>query len=323
MNRLWKVLCAVVVATASASAVAQEYPTKPIRVVIPFGPGGGTDVAARILLNKMTERLGWNFVVENRPGGNGFIAAMNVAKSPADGYSLFMAHVGEFAINPALFPASIPYELERDFMPVTLVCEAPMVFIANHQSPFNTLQDVISAAKAKPGSVAFASAGNGSLNHLAAEWLAQSAGVQFLHVPYKGGAPAATAVAGGEVPFGVSSIPPLAAHLKSGRVRVLAVTTAKRSAQAPDWATPKELGAGDVDASLWVGLFAPKGTPNAIVDRLDKEVRQTLQLPDVKARFADVGYETVGLPPAEFHARIKADAARFKAVIDKGGIKAD
>lgn len=321
MRRVWTVVCALVIAMTSVNGLAQEYPTKPIRVVIPFGPGGGTDVAARILLNNMTERLGWQFVVENRPGGNGFIAATNVARSPADGYSLFMAHVGEFAINPALFPDA-PYELERDFLPVTLVCESPMVFIANSQSPFKTLQDVISAAKAKPGSVQYASAGNGSLNHLAAEWLAQSAGVQFSHVPYKGGAAVVTAVAGGEVPLGVSSIPPLAAHIQSGRVKVLAVTTAKRSAQAPDWPTPKELGVGEVDAALWVGIFAPKGTPSAIVQRLDKEVRQTLQLPDVKSRFANVGYETVGLPPAEFLARIKVDAARFKTVVETAGIKA-
>lgn len=307
-------------AVLAAPAVAQEYPNKPIRVVVPFAPGGGVDVAARILTAKMTERLGWQFVVENRPGGSGFIAATNVAKSAPDGYSFFMAHVGEFAINPALFK-EMPYDAERDFIPVNLVCDAPMVYFVNHQTPHQSMQDVVAAAKANPGGVAYSSAGNGSLNQLAAEWFAQVAGVKLLHVPFKGGAPAAAAVAAGDVPFGVSSIPGVMPHIKSNRVRVLAVTTAKRTAFQPGWATLKELGIGDVDASLWVGLFAPRGTPATIVDRFDQEVRQTLQVPDVKTRFGDAGFEVVGMPSRDFQARIKLDAARFKAVVDAAGIK--
>jgi tripartite-type tricarboxylate transporter receptor subunit TctC len=301
-------------------AHAQEFPAKPIRIVIPFPPGGGVDVAARLLTAKMTERLNWQFVVENRPGGNGFIAATNVAKSAPDGYSLFMAHVGEFAINPALFP-NIPYELERDFVAVTLVSDAPMVYFVNAQTPYNSLRDVVAAAKAKPGVIAYSSAGNGSLNHLSAEWLAQVAGVKFTHVPYKGGAAAAAAVAAGDVPFGVSSIPGVAPHIKSGRVKVLAVTTGKRSPHQPDWATVGELGIGDVDASFWSGLFAPKGTPQAIVDRIDQGVRQTLQQPDMKSRYADAGFEAVGASSADFLARIRRDAARFKEVVQSAGIK--
>lgn len=299
---------------------AQEYPNKPIRVVVPFAPGGGVDVVARILSTKMTERLGWQFVVENRPGGSGFIAATNVAKSPPDGYSFFMAHVGEFAINPALFK-EMPYDPERDFVPVTLVCDAPMVYFVNHQTPYQSMQDVVAAAKANPGALAYSSAGNGSLNQLSAEWFAQVAGIKLLHVPFKGGSPAAAAVAAGDVPFGVSSIPGVMPHLKSGRVRVLAVTTVKRTAFQPSWSTLKELGIGEVDANLWVGLFAPRGTPSAIVDKVDQEIRQTLQLPEVKTRFADAGFETVGMPSREFQARIKLDAARFKTVVEAAGIK--
>ncbi len=305
-----------------AAAVAQDFPSKPIRMVVPFTPGGGVDVTARILAQKMTERLGWQFVVDNRPGGSGFIAATIVAKSSADGYTLFMAHVGEFAINPALF-TNIPYELERDFMPITLVSDAPMVYIANSQAPFNTLQELVAAAKSKPGTITYSSAGNGTLNHLAAEWLAQAAGIKLVHVPYKGGSPAATAVAAGDVPFGVASIPGVAPHLKSGRIKVLGITTAKRTSFNPGWASPKELGVGDVDAALWVGLFAPKGTPRAIVEKLDYEIRQTLQLPDVRARFADAGFEAVGLGSREFLARIKTDAARFKEVVQAAGIKSE
>lgn len=307
-------------AILASPAVAQDYPNKPIRVVVPFAPGGGVDVAARILTAKMTERLGWQFVVENRPGGSGFIAATNVAKSAPDGYSFFMAHVGEFAINPALFK-EMPYDPEKDFVPVNLVCDAPMVYIVNHQSPYHSMKDVVAAAKANPGALAYSSAGNGSLNQLSAEWFAQVAGIKLLHVPFKGGSPAAAAVASGEVPFGVASIPGALPHIKGNRVRVLAVTTTKRTAFQPSWATLKELGIGDVDANFWVGLFAPKGTPQAIVDKVDQEIRQTLQQADVKTRFADAGFDTAGVPSREFAARIKLDMARFKAVVDNAGIK--
>lgn len=306
----------------AAVAPAQDFPSKPIRVVVPFPPGGGVDVAARLLTAKMSERLNWQFVVDNRPGGSGFIAATNVAKSAPDGYSLFMAHVGEFAINPALFQ-NMPYDLERDFVPVTLVSDAPMVYFVNSQTPYNNLGELIAAAKAKPGAIAYSSAGNGSLNHLAAEWLSQAAGVKMIHVPYKGGAAAAGAVAAGDVPFGVSSIPGVAPHIKSGRVKVLAVTTAKRSPFHPDWATAAELGAGGVDASFWAGLFAPKGTPQAVVDRIDQGVRQTLQDPDMRKRYADAGFEAVGASSQEFLARIKRDAARFKEVVQSAGIKSE
>lgn len=322
MKRISALLLAATLLACALMARAQDFPSKPIRIVVPFPPGGGVDVAARLLTAKMAERLNWQFVVENRPGGNGFIAATNVAKSPADGYSLFMAHVGEFAINPALFP-NIPYELERDFVPVTLVSDAPMVYFVNSQSPYNSLRDVVAAAKAKPGSVAYSSAGNGSLNHLAAEWLAQVAGIKMVHVPYKGGAAAAAAVAAGDVPLGVSSIPGVTPHLKSGRVRVLAVTTGKRSPFQPDWATPAELGIGEVDASFWAGLFAPRGTPPAIVERIDQGVRQTLQEPDMRKRYADAGFEAIGLSSQEFLARIRRDAARFKEVVQSAGIKSE
>ena len=322
MKSILALLLASALLVWGGAAPAQDFPSKPIRIVVPFPPGGGVDVGARLLAAKMTERLGWQFVIDNRPGGNGFIAATNIAKSPPDGYSLFMAHVGEIAINPAIF-ANVPYDLDRDFVPITLVGDGPMVYFANSQAPFNTLRELVAAAKAKPDTIAYSSAGNGSLNHLAAEWLAQAAGIKLVHVPFKGGAAAATAVAAGDVPFGVSSIPGLLPHLKSGRVKVLAVTTGKRASFQPDWPTPAELGVGDIDATLWIGLFAPKGTPPAIIEKLDSEVRQTLQLPDVRSRFNDIGYEAVGAPPQEFMNRIKKDAARYKEIVRAAGIKAE
>lgn len=322
MKTTLTLLLAGTLLACSTPAPAQDFPSRPIRVVVPFPPGGGVDVGARLLAAKMTERLGWQFVVDNRPGGNGFIAATNVAKSPPDGYTLFMAHVGEFSINPALF-ANIPYDLDRDFVPITLVGDGPMVYFVNSQTPFNTLPEFVAAAKAKPGTISYSSAGIGSLNHLAAEWLAQAAGIKLNHVPYKGGAAAGMAVATGEVPFGVASVPGVTPHVQSGRVKVLAVTTAKRASFQPDWPTPAELGIGDVDATLWIGLFAPKGTPSEIIEKLDREVRQTLQQPDVRSRLADLGYEAVGAPPREFLIRVKKDAERYKEIVRTAGIKAE
>jgi tripartite-type tricarboxylate transporter receptor subunit TctC len=312
-------LLSVAALAFAAGAAAQDYPSKPIRVLVPFAPGGAVDTTARILAQKMTERLGWQFVVDNRPGGNGFIATTAVAKAAPDGYTLLMAHTGEFAVNPAVF-ANVPYELDRDFAPITMVTDAPMLYLANGQVSFNTLQVLVAAAKAKPGAISFSSAGNGSINHLAGEWLAVAAGVKMLHVPYKGGAPAATAIAAGDVQLGVVSIPGATPHLKSGRAKVIGITTAKRSTLDPTWATPRDAGL-DVDASIWVGLLAPKGVPQPIVDRLNAEVRKTLADPDVQKRYADQGFETVGMSPAEFHARIRKDAERYKAVVRAAGIK--
>jgi tripartite-type tricarboxylate transporter receptor subunit TctC len=318
MRRLTWLLSAAALAFG-AGAGAQDYPAKPIRVLVPFAPGGAVDTTARILAQKMTERLGWQFVVDNRPGGNGFIATTAVAKAAPDGYTLLMAHTGEFAVNPAVF-ASVPYELDRDFVPITMVTDAPMLYLANSRVSFNTFQELVAAAKAKPGAISFSSAGNGSINHLAGEWLAVAAGVKMLHVPYKGGAPAATAIAAGDVQLGVVSIPGATPHLKSGRAKVIGITTAKRSALDPAWATPRDAGL-DVDASIWVGLLAPKGVPQPIVDRLNAEVRRTLGDADVQKRYADQGFETVGMSPAEFHARIRKDAERYKAVVQAAGIK--
>jgi tripartite-type tricarboxylate transporter receptor subunit TctC len=232
-----------------------------------------------------------------------------------------MAHTGEFAVNPALFE-NIPYELERDFVPITMVSDAPMLYLANAQAPFNNFRELVAQAKAKPGSISFGSAGNGSINHLAGEWLAQAAGIELLHVPYKGGAPAAAAVAAGDVHFGVMAVPGAMPHIKSGRGKVIGITTAKKSPLDPSWATPRDAGIPDLDASIWVGLFAPKGTPQPIVDRINSEVRKTLEIPDVRKRFVESGgAEAVGMSPGEFLARIKADAERYKRVVQKAGVK--
>jgi tripartite-type tricarboxylate transporter receptor subunit TctC len=232
-----------------------------------------------------------------------------------------MAHTGEFAVNPALF-ANVPYELERDFVPITMVSDAPMLYLANINAPFNTFQELVTQAKAKPGSISFASAGNGSINHLAGEWLALAAKIKLLHVPYKGGAPAATAVASGDVHFGVMAVPGATPHLKSGRAKVIGVTTARKSPLDPNWATPRDAGIPDLDASIWVGLFAPKGTSAQTVERLNSEVRRTLEQPEVQKRFVEsAGAEALAMSSADFLTRIRRDAERYKAVVKAAGVK--
>ena len=321
MRSLAALACAALM-TLNLPVSAQDYPTKPIRVLVPFAPGGVVDVTARLLTQKMTERLGWTFVVENRPGGNGFIAVTAAAKAASDGYTLLMAHTGEFAGNPAIFP-DIPYELERDFKPITMISDTPMVLVASKDAPFNTFAEVVAAAKAKPGAIAFSSPGNGSVNHLAGEWLALQANVKLLHVPYKGGAPAAAAVASGEVPLGVVAIPAVQAHLRSGRMKVIGLTTASRTPYDKSWVPAAEGGIAGVDSSNWVGLFAPKGVPDAIVQKLYAEIKSTLDNAEMKERFAQAGAVTGGMPPAEFLARIKLDADRYRDVVKKANVKAE
>jgi tripartite-type tricarboxylate transporter receptor subunit TctC len=301
-------------------ARAQEYPTKPIRVLVPYAPGGVVDTTTRIVTNKITERLGWRIVVDNRTGGNGFIAVGIAAKGAPDGYTILSAHTGEFAVSPFVFKG-VPFELDRDFESVVMLSDAPMLVVVNSQSPINSFKDLVAMAKAKPGAVSFGSPGNGSVNHLASEWLAVAAGVKMLHIPYKGGAPAVSAVATNEVIWTIAGLPGVTPHLQAKRVKVLGITTAKRTAQTPDWPSAQEGGIPGVDASIWVGFFVPKGTPKAVINRLYSVSVDMLKFPDVKERFATVGgAEAIGMPPKEFHARVKKDAERYKKVVQEVGI---
>ena len=316
-----KVLTAGIVSMVLCAAVAaQEYPTKPIRVLVPYAPGGVVDTSTRIVTNKITERMGWQFVVDNRPGGYGFIAAGIAAKGAPDGYTVLSAHTGEFAVSPFVFKG-VPFDLERDFTAVVMLSDAPMLVVVNSQSPVNSFKDLVAMARAKPGTVTFGSPGNGSVNHLASEWLAVAAGVKMVHVPYKGGAPAVSAVATNEVTFTIAGLPGVTPHLQAKRVKVLGITTAKRTAQTPNWMSAQEGGIPNVDASIWVGFFVPKGTPKAVVNRLYSASVEALKFPDVIERFAVVGgAEAIGMPPAAFHARVKKDAERYKKVVQEVGI---
>jgi tripartite-type tricarboxylate transporter receptor subunit TctC len=302
-------------------AAAQDYPTRPIRVIVPYAPGGVVDTTTRIVTNKIIERLGWNIVVDNRTGGNGIIGMSIAARGTPDGYTVLSAHTGDFAISPFVFK-DVPFELDRDFTAVVMLSDAPMLVVVNSQSPINSLKDLVAAAKAKPGQLAFGSPGVGSVNHLASDWLSVAAGVRTLHVPYKGGAPAVSAVATNEVIWTIAGLPGVTPHLQAKRVKVLGITTAKRTQQTSQWPTVQESGVPQVDASIWVGFFVPKGTPKPIIDKLYSVSVEMLKFPDVKERFAVVGgAETIGMPPAQFHKRVKQDAERYRKVVKDVGIE--
>jgi tripartite-type tricarboxylate transporter receptor subunit TctC len=290
--------------------------------LVPYAPGGIADIASRILGAKLTEAWGQQVVVENKPGGNGFIAMTAAAKAAADGYAVVMATGGDVAINPAMFK-DMPYDVERDLTPIALVSDAPLVLAAHAATPYKTVADVIAAAKAQPGRISVASPGNGSINQIVLEWMALNTDTKFQHIPYKGGAPASAALAAGDIPLGVLASSSVAPHVKSGRVRVLAVTMAKRSHLNPEWPTLQEEGVKDIDASNWTALFAPKGTPQLIIDKLNVEVVKILNMPDVKERFAGGGVVTIPSSAAELDARVKQDLPRFRTIVEKANIRPD
>jgi tripartite-type tricarboxylate transporter receptor subunit TctC len=318
----WIASVIALVVFCAAPAQAQNYPAKPIHILVPYAPGGISDIASRILGAKLTEAWGQQVLVENRPGGNGFIAMAAAAKAAPDGYTMVMATGGDVAINPAMFK-EMPYDVEGDLAPIAMVSDAPLVLAAHAGAPYNTVADVIAAAKAQPGRISVATPGNGSINQIVLEWMALNTGTQFQHIPYKGGAPAAAALAAGDIPLGVLASSSVAPHVKSGRVRVLAVTMAKRSTLNPEWPTLQQEGVKEIDASNWTALFAPKATPQPVIDKLNAEVVKILNMPDVKERFAGGGVVTIPSSAAELDARVKQEAERFRAIVQKANIRPD
>jgi len=321
MHLFLGLLAALLVAVV-APAHAQDYPSRPIRILVPYAPGGVSDIAARLVGQKLGDALAQSVIVENRPGGNGFIAVTATIRAPADGYTLIVGTIGEFTINPALYK-DIPYDVERDLTPIAMLSDTPLVLVTNGESPYRSVKDVIAAAKAAPDSLGTSSPGAGTFNHVTIAQLGLRAGIKLLHVPYKGGAPAAAAVAAGDVPFGVLAISSVVPFLQSGRVRVLAVTTARRSSFNPDWKTLAEEGVPDIDASNWVGMFAAKDVPKPIVEKLHAEIQKILVMPDIKSNFAKGGADTTPMSIADFNTRVKADTARFKRIVADASLHAE
>jgi tripartite-type tricarboxylate transporter receptor subunit TctC len=313
---------AALLTLAAVPARADDYPSRPIRILVPYAPGGIADIAARIVGAKLTEAWGQQVAVENRPGGNGFIAMELTAKSAPDGYTLVMCTVGDIAINPALFK-TMPYDVDRDFAPIASISDAPVVLATNGKTAYKTVKDVIAAAKAQPSTLNVGTPGYGSINQLILESFALNTGTKFVHVPYKGGAPAAQALVAGDIPFAVLASSTVAPHVPSGNIRVLAVTSAKRSPLNPEWPTLQDEGGGDVNASNWTALLAPKAVPQPILDKLNAEVVKILAMPDVKERFAGGGVATIPSSAAELDARIKREAAAYKIIVDKADVHVD
>ena len=306
----------------TVQAQANDYPAKPIRLVVPAAPGGGADFLARIVGVKLGELVGQSVVVENRAGASGTIAADGTAKSPGDGYTVLMGQSTSIVIAPQLYP-KLPYDTLRDLKPVTLVAEVPNVMVVHPSVPANTVKELIALAKAKPEMLNFGSSGNGAPSHLAGEMFKSATGTRLVHVPYKGAGPAVNALIAGEIQVMFAPIVAVLPQVKSGRLRALGVTSAKRSAAAPDLPTLAEAGLAGYEISSWFGLFVPASTPAAVVDKLFKETTRVLKSPDVIERFAKEGAEPVGSTPADFNNYVRTEFVKYNKVIKDNGIKAD
>jgi tripartite-type tricarboxylate transporter receptor subunit TctC len=304
-------------------AHAQAWPTRqPIRFAIPYPPGGASDVTARILGAKLSESLGQSVVIENRPGANGIIALESVAKAGADGYTLLMANLGPNAINPVVY-SKLPYDAIKDFAPITLTSVVPQIVVVAPALPVKSVQELIAYARANAGKLAFASAGNGASNHLSGELFNAMAGIKMVHVPYKGDAPGLTDVMSGAVgvafPTAVAAMP----NVKAGRLRAIAVTSAKRIPSLPDVPTVAEAGLTGYEAVSWGGVMAPAGTPPEIINRFNLEINRILKLPDVAEKLSSLGAEIVGSTPEEFATYLKAEIVKWGKVARDNNVKLD
>ena len=301
-------------------ARAQEaYPSRPIKLVVPYPPGGTTDLLARAIAPRLGERLGQPVVIENKAGAGGVIGAQQVAKSPADGYNLVFATIASHGIIPALQNPP-PYDPVKDFAPITLVAGTPNVLLVNNTVPAKNLAELLAMARAKPGSLNFGSTSQGGSPHMSGELLKLQAGVDIVHVPYKGGGPMLIDLIGGQIQMGFDNLPSSIAQVRGGKVRALAVTTAKRWPGAPEIPTMAEAGVPGYEMSAWFGLLAPAGTPKAVVDRLQREVAAILKLPEVEKQFFELGAEPSGMSPEDFGRYISADRDKW-AKVGASGVK--
>ncbi|QYY28949.1 MULTISPECIES: Bug family tripartite tricarboxylate transporter substrate binding protein [Cupriavidus] len=306
---------------APSLAAASDYPNKPIRLVVPYPPGGATDVIGRTLAQHLSATLGQQVVVDNRAGAAGNIGADLVAKAAPDGYTLLMGALTSHAINAALYKSRVPYDIEKSFAPVAIVGTVPLVFVVNPSVNASTLPQLVSLARSKPGTITYGSAGNGSPQHLAGELFKRMAGVDMLHVPYKGSGPAMTDLIGGQVLSMVETVPAAQAYVKGGKIRALAVTSSQRVSALPDVPTAAEAGLKDFEVSSMFGIVAPAGTPAPVIDRLSADLKKILAEPDVKEALLKQGAIATWTTPAQTSARIKSELARWNTVIRDAGVK--
>jgi tripartite-type tricarboxylate transporter receptor subunit TctC len=317
-----RVALAIAAASLLAStAFAQAWPAKPIRLVVPFPAGGGTDILSRELANTLTSS-GYTFVVDNKPGAGGNLGVDAAAKSPADGYTLVMGQTSNLAINPSLY-AKLPYDPVKDLTPVSLVASSPLVIVASANSPYHSLAEIVKEAKAHPGRINFASSGNGTVAHLAAESFQKLAGIKLTHVPYKGASQGVTDVISGAVQLYVSSVPTLIPHIRSGKMRAIAVTSLKRVDDLPQVPTIAESGYKGFEAVTWFGILGPAKLPKDMVTKLNADINKALKDPELKKKMDAQGADILGGTPDQFAKLIRDDIARWGTIVKESGARID
>lgn len=323
MNISRRILTGLALASAfAATAHAQAWPNKPIRMVVPFPAGGGTDLIGREVTQRITEATRWSFIIDNKPGSGGNIGIDNIAKSPADGYNLVLGQTSNLAINLTLY-SKLPYDPVKDLTPISMVASAPLALVVSATSPYRTFGEFIAAAKAKPGALNFATSGNGTVAHLAMEMFQKEAGVKLMHVPYKGAAQGINDVMSERVEVYVSSIPTLIGHIKNGKMRALAVTSLKRVDDLPETPTIAESGYKNFEAVTWFGVLGPANLPKDITARLNSEINKALQMPALRKQLNDQGADVAGSTPDAFAKLIRDDIARWGVVVKESGAKID
>ena len=318
-----KILAALVLALAlSPSAFGQTYPSKPIRIICPFPPGGAVDIASRAIADALTKTMGQSVIVENRAGAGGNLGGEIAAKSPPDGYTLFMTTSGIQAINPALY-AKMNYDPNKDFVPVVALVSLDNVLVMHPSVRVNSVKELIDLAKAQPGMISGASSGSGTSIHMSLEMFKHLTGTDILHIPYKGSAPAVADLLGGQVNIMFDNIPSSLPHIKAGKLHAIATTGAKRSSTLPDLPTVAEAGVPGYESGVWFGLVAPTGTPKDVIAKLNAEALKAVKLPDYQKRMNDLGYEIIAGSPEQMAERIKEEIARWGPVVKASGAKVE
>jgi tripartite-type tricarboxylate transporter receptor subunit TctC len=315
-------LTAAVLAIAPFAVLAQTYPSKPVRMIVPFPPGGATDIVARLIAQKLTESWGMQVIVDNRAGAGGTIGSDLAAKSPSDAYTILMGTSSTHAVAPSLY-SKLPYDPVRDFAPITLVASATILLAVHPSLPTKSVRDLIALAKKQPSALSFASSGSGGISHLVGEHFNSVAGVKMVHVPYKGDTPALIDLVSGQVHLMFGTAVSFLPYVKAGRLNALAVTNPKRSPIVPDVPTVAESGLPGFEALQWFGILAPAGVPKDVIAKLHADIVKSLRLPDVRDRMTSLGAEVVGSTPAEFAAFQKADTAKWAKVVKASGAKID
>jgi tripartite-type tricarboxylate transporter receptor subunit TctC len=317
-----RILASLSMLCVAGSAFAQAWPAKPVTLIVPFAPGGGTDITARTIAARLTAKWGQSVVVENRGGAGGILGADAVARAKPDGYTLLIANVGITSINPALY-TKLPYNPDTAFTPVSLVCELPFVLMASPSFPPNSVRELIAFSKAKPGAVTYASSGSGGSPHLTAEIFQAATGTKWTHIPYKGGGPAMIDLMSGQVNLLFASVLEGSGHIKAGKLKGLAVSHAKRNPAIPDVPTLAEAGVKDAESGSWIALLAPAGTPASVIDRANSDIKEAVSVPDVRDKLIAQGAVPQASTPKELQALIDADLKRYGRIIREQGLKAE